>query len=77
MINIVSLTIITRSLHLTSFNPINSSNYILITKHISFTDADQFCIDTFGTHLASIHNEDESIEANNLCKQYTFFCYIG
>ena len=48
---------------------------------MTFQDAEQFCIDNYGTNLASIHSHDEQSEAWNLCTKWNTIsnnhCWIG
>ena len=45
-------------------------NYIGVysgANGISWQDAREYCIEEFGTDLASIHSETQNIDAGNVC----------
>eukprot|EP01083_Nonionella_stella_P030062 82529_1 len=44
-----------------------ASNYVLVEGIKSWEDADTYCSETYGTHLASIHSEDDNTEAYEVC----------
>merc|ERR1719385_279272 len=43
---------------------------------MSFSEAEDYCAH-LGMHLASIHNQDENIEATSLCTDHDHDCWIG
>jgi len=43
-----------------------SSNYIYVPIGMKWTEADQYCQNEFGTHLASIHNAEQNAEVFNI-----------
>ena len=58
----------------------SNGNYILIPKLLNFEDAETYCNNVYGTNLASIHNNDERREIQNLCNPSTNQrnkCWIG
>ena len=44
---------------------------------MSWSDGEAYCMDNYGTNLASIHDEDQNVEASNLCYTTEYDCYIG
>eukprot|EP01084_Bolivina_argentea_P095295 171344_1 len=46
---------------------LQAQNYVMVREQLSFSDAESHCINTYGTHLASIHSEPDNAEAYNLC----------
>ena len=52
-----------------------SANYIFIRQAMNRQNAETYCINQYGTNLASIHNEAENTEAANLCAVTS--CWIG
>eukprot|EP01084_Bolivina_argentea_P277098 472963_1 len=57
-----------------------NSSYIWVgPQKMNWFDADNYCMDNFGTRLASIHSESQNIEITELCPPSTgkLDCYIG
>ena len=45
----------------------NCKNYILVPQTMTWSEGEQYCMDNWGTNLASIHNTAENTEAGDLC----------
>ena len=59
---------------------LTSTHYILVDKCRNWASARTYCEDTYNTTLASIHNEEQMLEAKNLCVQGVIswdWCWIG
>ena len=62
-----------------------SDNFILVQKFLNFSDANQYCKETYITSLASIHHSIQNEEAAQLCISSKFYeqspessrCWIG
>eukprot|EP01083_Nonionella_stella_P103736 296529_1 len=56
----------------------SQSNYVWMTDRVlQMSDADAFCSFSYGTSLASIHNESQNDEAYSKCKGDSNHCWIG
>eukprot|EP01084_Bolivina_argentea_P139715 245768_1 len=51
-----------------------SRDFLRGDKGRAWTDADSYCMSTYGTHLASVHNEQEYNAVNVFCGGH---CWIG
>eukprot|EP01084_Bolivina_argentea_P265406 449872_1 len=51
--------------------------YLLYRTDAQFTNALEFCENTLGTSLASIHNSDDMARADHLCRVSTRDCWVG
>eukprot|EP01083_Nonionella_stella_P217342 780377_1 len=60
---IVILTILSQ----TAFAQEVNATYVFHDVRVADTGADQACLDTYGTHLASIHSAKDNAEAHALC----------
>ena len=54
-----------------------TDNFIFVNQAMTWSDGETYCLNTYGTHLASIHNEAENIEAGNLCSSHPYQCWLG
>eukprot|EP01084_Bolivina_argentea_P064692 117948_1 len=52
-----------------------SSHYILVESNLSWVDAENYCVNLFETHLASIHSTDDMNNAKTICN--VNHCWIG
>jgi len=51
-----------------------TANFVMGPSAMSWQQAEEWCLANYGTHLASIHSEEESAEANDIC---TSQCWLG
>jgi len=51
-----------------------TANFVMGPSAMSWQQAEEWCLANYGTHLASIHSEEESAEANDIC---TNQCWLG
>ena len=53
-------------------------NYIWVSKVMPWLEMDTYCLNTFGTSSASIHNDQQNNEIKQLCLKYSYSdCFIG
>ena len=53
------------------------NKYLLVRKELNFVDAESYCLNAFGTTLASIHSQLDHFEATILCRSLKNDCWIG
>jgi len=64
----------------------NTPKYYYVGTQMNFSNADNYCFNTYGSHLANIISENENNAANYFCSNYgsdpgssseTDYCWIG
>eukprot|EP01083_Nonionella_stella_P030654 84004_1 len=55
----------------------STPKYAIINTVTNATMADPLCMQTYGTHAASVHTQDELIEVHDLCNTSLKFCCLG
>ena len=72
------VAIITLSFLASSSTATTTGNrFINVTESLNFTNADIYCLQHYGTHLASFNTKSEIDQASSICKEMKANCWIG
>ena len=53
------------------------NDYIVVQEYKDFTDAELYCQQNYGTHLATIVTQSDLESAKTLCNETYWDCWIG